>query len=115
VVSQHTVTAIERALVDGIQQLEGGYHRASGQHLNFQAPTRHVVDLFGEVVGVFMEDVFGWPSALEAQRRGLRARHHGRRHGACCNGGAFQYVTACRCFLALGHTGLLMLCVFDIE
>ena len=67
VVGQHAVATVQGAFVDGIQQLEGRHHSAGGQHFDFQAATGHVIDFFGEVVGVFVEDVFGGPSALKAQ------------------------------------------------
>ena len=72
VVGDHAVAAVERALVDRVEQLERRHHRAGGQHLDLQAAAGHVVDLLGEVLRVLVEDVLRRPGALEAQAGGLR-------------------------------------------
>jgi hypothetical protein len=61
------MTAVQRALVDGFQQLECRHHGAGWQHFDLQFPASHVVDFFGEIGGVLVEDVLGRPGALKTQ------------------------------------------------
>ena len=67
VVGHHAVAAVQRALVDRLQQLECRHHGARWQHFNFELAARHIVDFFGKVVGILVKDVFGGPGALEAK------------------------------------------------
>jgi hypothetical protein len=67
------MTAVEHALRNGIEQLEGRHHGASRQHFDLQIAAGHIVDLLGEVVCVFVKDVFRWPCTLPAHAdRALR-------------------------------------------
>ena len=118
VVGHHAVAAVERALVDRLEQLERRHHRAGGQHLDLQAAAGHVVDLLGEVVGVLVEDVLRRPGALEAQAGGLRAwttigaASAPARGGA--GGGVLQESAALRRALALLAHRCLLARVVDL-
>ena len=75
------MAAIKRAFADRIQQVKCLDHRAGWQHVDLELLVRHFVDLFGKVQRVFMKNIFGWPSALKAQRDG---------RGGLGNGGKSQ-------------------------
>src|SRR5690606_28189777 len=100
VVTQHAVATIERALGNGVEQREGGYHCTSGQYFDAKLTPCHVVDLLGEVEGELVEDVNGGPGALETEGRGGLRLDNGREAeccGGCRTGCSPAQKTAARC------------------
>ena len=87
-VGDHAMAAVERALVDRVEQLERRHDCTGRKDLDLQAVARHVVDLLGKVICVLVKDVLRRPGRLEAEADGLCTRHH--RHterGSTCRGG----------------------------
>jgi hypothetical protein len=97
VIDEHAVAAVERAFRHGVEQAEGGHHRAGRKHLDFEIAAGHVVDLLGVVEGVFMENVLRRPGALKAHAdRALRLDEAGRGHRRGSDAGTSQKFTARR-------------------
>ena len=79
VIDEHAVAAVEHALGDGVEQLEGRHDGAGGQHFDLEIAAGHIVDLLGEVVGVLVEDILRGPGALPAHADGALRLDDGRR------------------------------------
>ncbi len=90
------VTAIENSGMHGVLHLESRHDRARRQHIEFQPPAGHLLDLPGVVDGELVEDVPRRPCRLEPPDRRLRARHLRHRHDRCAygqhNGGAAAWL-----------------------
>ena len=96
-VREHTVTAIERAFTDCIDQVKRLDDRACRQHFDFQVAAGHIVNFFRVVLCVFVKNIFGWPGALPAHgdRPGLAVGNHretgnGRTRCGCGSGEEFS-------------------------
>ena len=114
-VGDHAMAAVQRALGNRVEQLEGLDHGAGGQHLDLEASAGHVIHLLGEVHGVLVEDVLRRPGGLPAHRdRGLRDGNHreSRGNGAdTAGGGGGQELAAGGLLLgllAVGHGCFLL-------
>ena len=94
VVTQHAVATVQSAFGHGFEQAKCRHHSTSGQHFDLQIATGHVVDFFGVVQGVLVEDVLGRPCALPAHRDRARLGRgdHGCRNGTSGDGGTLQEV-----------------------
>ncbi len=90
-VRHHAVAAVERALGDGIEQLEGRHHRARRQHLDLQSAPPAMSFTF-----LAKSWAYSWKMSLAGQvlwKRsvaGLRHADHGGGHGAGRDGGALR-------------------------
>jgi hypothetical protein len=93
------VAAVEHALGDGVEQLEGRHDGASGQHFDLEIAAGHIVDLLGEVVGVLVEDILRGPRALPAHADGALRLDDGRR----CNRSGTRHSRAFQEFSARGN------------
>ena len=86
-VARHMVAAIENALANGIDDLEGLDHSTCGQVLEFEAAAGHFVDAGDISLGHFGEDLVGTPGTLNFERYGgLCNRDHGEAGNGRCNG-----------------------------
>ena len=82
------VTAIENSGMHGVLHLKGRHDRARRQHIEFQPPAGHLLDLLGVVDGELVENVPRRPCRLESPDRRLRARHLRHRHDRGAGGPA---------------------------
>ncbi len=101
VIDEHAVAAVEHALRHRVEQLERGDDGAGGQHFDLQIAAGHIVDLFGEVDRVFVEDVLRRPGALPAHIDRAGRLHDVRRRdgGSRCDtksSGLQKFAAACR-------------------
>ena len=80
------MATIERALVHGVEEIEGLHHRTGGEDLDLQPPARHLIHLLGVVERELVEDVLRRPGALKPEGDGrlLRVRDHRCRHDRRC-------------------------------
>jgi hypothetical protein len=78
VIAKNAVATVQRALRHRFEQAESRYHGTGRQHFDLEVATGHVVDLLGEIEGVFVENVFRRPGRLpaHADRAGLGLGDH---------------------------------------
>src|SRR5262245_21822914 len=99
------MASVENTRMHRVLQLESGHHGTGGEHVELEAPARHVVDLLGVVDGKLVENVLGRPGRMVFPGYSLRPRdlRHGDRGGAG-DGGASDELAPGRRF---GHAGWL--------
>src|SRR5262245_2976052 len=99
------MASVENTRMHRVLQLESGHHGTGGEHVELEAPARHVVDLLGVVDGKLVENVLGRPGRLVFPGYSLRPRHlrHGDRGGAANGGASEEFAPGC----GLGHAGSL--------
>ena len=71
----NAVAAIENSGMHRVLHLERRHDRAGREHIEFQPPAGHLVDLLGVVGGEFVKNIPRRPRRLEPPDRCLRTRH----------------------------------------
>ena len=79
---------VQRARRDSVEQTESRNDSAGGQHVDAEVAARHVIDLLGDVLGEFVENILGGPRALQAHGHWpLRLHHRGSGNQSNAGGG----------------------------
>ena len=56
-IGEHAMARVQRAGRDSVEQTESRNDRAGGQHVDAEVAARHVIDLLGDVLGEFVENI----------------------------------------------------------
>ena len=91
-VDDHPVAAVECPFRHRVEQSERRDDGTSGQYLDLEVASSHVIDLLGEIERKFVKDILGRPSALPPHVTGPLGLDNIWRGNSCgsADGGDFQ-------------------------